>query len=662
MTRTLKPRAAILIALGGICALLVGLARPAVAAPAAEVRRSEAPALAPRPGGPSDPDELTEFLDTFVPAQLEQEHIVGAAVAVVRDGELLAARGYGYADLERRTPVIPDQTLFATGSSGKLFTWAAVLQLAEQGRLDLDADVNTYLGSLEPRVPATFPEPVTLRHLLSHTAGFDNLAGIFAHRPEELVSAELYMAGHMPARVRPPGELAAYSNYGTSLAGVLVEEVTHTPIELYLEQRLFAPLGMGSTTLRQPLPAELAARAATGYTYTDGDFQVAPAHYVRIPAAGASYSTATDMARFLAALLQDGRLGEARIFQEATGRQLRQRLFAHDPRVSGMAYGIAEATLNGQRVLKHNGVIPTSFNSIVALLPEHGVGIYASYNSNGVFAHGEHLLQAFLNHYYPAEPVAPAPLPEAREVAALMAGTYRPSNTFAASFAKLAALLPGTYSDIQLVAMPDGSVSAFGLGPEPLRWVAVAPDVLRLADGRQDSYGDLVFQADEGGRFARLFIQNNAFRAYERVPWYETGGFGAGLLGACGLVFLSAALGWPLAALLRRKALLSPTPRVARAIGWLAGAAAALALLFPPAALLTMPEAISFGATPGLRAALTMPLLAGALLAGSALTALRAWPRLGWGRARGGHYLLVALAGLAYLWLLHIWNLLGFQL
>lgn len=660
MIRSLKPLTAILIVLSAICALLVGLASPAIGAPALAAQEPAVPPRAPGTGGPRDPAELAAFLDRFVPAQLEREHSVGAAVAIVKDGELLAARGYGYADLERRTPVSAEETLFATGSSGKLFTWAAVLQLVEQGRLDLDADVNTYLGSLEPRVPATFPEPVTLRHLLSHTAGFDNLPGIFARSPEELVSAELYMVGHMPARVRPPGELAAYSNYGTSLAGVLVEEVTNTPIELYLEQEVFAPLRMESTTLRQPLPGELAARAATGYTYANGAFQVAPPHYVRLPAAGASYSTVTDMARFLSALLQDGRLGEARIFGEATGRQLRQQLFAHDPRVSGMAYGLAEATLNGQRVLKHNGVIPTSFNSIVALLPEHGVALYASYNSNGTFAHGEHLLQAFLNHYYPAEPVAPTMLPEARQVAVRMAGTYRASNTFAASFAKLTALIPGSgYDDIQLVAAPDGSITTSGIGPEPLRWVPVAPDVLRLADGRQDSYGDLVYHLDAEGRPNQLFIQNNPFRAYERVPWYETGGFSLGLLGACSVVFLSAALGWPLAALFRRKAV---TPSAARAVSWMAGGAAALALLFLPAVLLTVPEAISFGATPGLRAAFALPPLSGALLAGSALVALRAWPRLGWGQVRRGHYLLVVLAGLAYLWLLHSWNLLGLWL
>ncbi|HMQ30225.1 MAG TPA: serine hydrolase domain-containing protein [Chloroflexaceae bacterium] len=663
MNRTPKPLTALLlaklarsaIALGTIGALLVGLSRPALATPS-----PAAPAPTSHPAGPSNPDELTAFLDTFVPAQLEREHIVGAAVAVVKDGELLAARGYGYADLERRTPVIADQTLFATGSSGKLFTWAAVLQQVEQGRLDLDADVNTYLGDLEPRVPATFPERVTLRHLLSHTAGFDNLPGIFARRPEELVSAELYMAGHMPARVRPPGELTAYSNYGTSLAGVLVKEITHTPIERYLEQELFAPLQMQSTTLRQPLPAELAARAATGYTYAGGAFRVAPTYYVRIPAAGASYSTVTDMARFLSALLQDGRLGEARIFGEATGRQMRQQLFTHDPLVSGMAYGLAEAMLNGQRVLKHNGVIPTSFNSIIALFPEHGVGLYASYNSNGTFAHGEHLLQAFVDHYYPAEPVAPAMLPEARQAAAGMAGTYRASNAFAASFAKLTALIPGSgYDDIRLIAAPDGSVTTVGLGPEPLRWVPVAPDVLRLADGRLDSYGDLVFHRDVAGRPARLFIQNNPFRAYERVPWYETGGFSLGLLGACSVVFLSAALGWPIGALFRRRAV---TPAAARAVSWMAGGAAALALLFLPATLLTVPEAISFGATPGLRAALALPVLSAALLAGSALVALRAWPRLSWGRVRRGHYLLVVLAGLAYLWLLQTWNLLGLPL
>lgn len=610
--------------------------------------------------GPRDPAELTQFLDDFFRVQLEQEHIAGAAVVVVRDGAVLAAQGYGYADVERRIPVDPERTVFATGSTGKLFTWIAVMQQVERGALDLDTNVNQYLQGGNLQLPATYPQPVTLRHLLTHTAGFANLAGIYTYDEQDLVPAELYLRAHMPPRVRPPGELAAYSNYGAALASYLVEATRQQPFERYAEEQIFTPLRMESTTLRQPLPTDLAERASLGYHYADGALTVVPDAYIRLSGTGESHATVVDIGHLLIALLQHGQYGEAQLFGEATGRQMLEQLFTHDPRVNGMSYGLAEASINGQRVLKHNGVVPASFNSILALLPAHGVGIYASYNSNGSFAHGEQLLQTFIDHYYPSTQTAPTPLPNAQLVAARMAGTYRASNSFATSYAKLMAVLPGSgYADVTLAAEADGSVTSIGLGPQPLRWVPVAPDVLRRADGRQDQYGDLVFDVDDGGRLTRLYLQNNPFRAYERAPWYATGAASLSLLAGCGVILLSALLSWPLAAPMRRRA--GPVPPAVRRVRLLLGAAAALCLLFLPAFALSVPEAISIGPTLALRAALWLPLLGGALLVLAGWLTVRGWGAAGWGMLARAHTLLVLLAGLSYLWLLWSWNLLGFH-
>lgn len=640
--------------------MLVALLAPAPQATLSFSHAGLTPLTARQELGPRDPAELTQFLDDFFRAQLEQEHIAGAAVVVVRDGAVLATRGYGYADVERHIAVDPERTVFATGSTGKLFTWVAVMQQVEQGALELDTDVNQYLRGRDLRVPATYPQPVTLRHLLSHTAGFDNLAGIYTYDERDLASAEQYLRAHMPPRVRPPGEVAAYSNYGAALASYLVASTQQQPFARYAEKRIFTPLQMASTTLRQPLPADLAERASLGYQYADGALTVVPDAYIRLPGAGESHATVADMGHLLSALLQHGRFGEARLFGEATGQQMLEPLFAHDPRVNGMGYGLAEATLNGQRVLKHNGVVPASFNSIIALLPEQGVGIYGSYNSNGTFAHGEQLLQAFVDHYYPATPVAPTVLPDARAVAARMAGTYRASNSFATSYARLMAVLPGSgYADVTLTAEADGSVTSFGLGPQPLRWLPVAPDVLRRADGRQDQYGDLVVGADDGGRPNRLYLQNNPFRAYERTPWYATGAVSLSVLAGCTLVLLSALIGWPLAALLRRRT--GPAPRAVRQVRLLLGVAAALCLLFLPAFALSVPEAISIGPTFALRAALWLPLLAAPLLLAAGWLTGRGWGTEGWGVLARTHTLLVLLAGLSFLWLLWSWNLLGFR-
>src|SRR3989304_5724684 len=127
--------------------------------------------VATQPLGPTDPREMEAFLDDFITAQLEEDHIPGATVSVVKDGELFFSKGYGFADLETQRPVTADQPLFGIGSASKLFVWTAVMQLAEQGKVDLNADINTYLKDFQ--VPATYDQPITLAHLLTHTAGFE---------------------------------------------------------------------------------------------------------------------------------------------------------------------------------------------------------------------------------------------------------------------------------------------------------------------------------------------------------------------------------------------------------------------------------------------------------------------------------------------------------
>jgi CubicO group peptidase (beta-lactamase class C family) len=185
--------------------------------------------------GPTDPQELEAFIDGVMAAQMEAYHIPGATISVVKDGKLFFAKGYGYADSESRKPVIANETLYRIGSVSKLFTWTAVMQLAEQGKLDLNADVNTYLTDF--KIPDTYPEPITLAHLMTHTAGFEDNYRIDARSADDVKPLGEYLANNMPARVRPPGEFTAYSNHGTALAGYIVEEVSGVSFDDYIEKK-----------------------------------------------------------------------------------------------------------------------------------------------------------------------------------------------------------------------------------------------------------------------------------------------------------------------------------------------------------------------------------------------------------------------------------------
>ena len=224
--------------------------------------------------GPADPAELEAFLDKELGKEMEKHHIAGAAVSVVKDGKLFFAKGYGSADLENGIPVDPEQTGFRIGSVGKLLTWTAVMQLAEQGKLDLDADINTYLDF---RIPDTYPQPITLKDLMTHTAGFEDLYyERLASESNNLLPPREWLVSNMLARVRPPGDIAAYSSYGTALAGYIVARVSGEPYDQYIQEHILNPLGMVHTTAQPSMPPDIHAHTSVGYVYEDGAFKEFP--------------------------------------------------------------------------------------------------------------------------------------------------------------------------------------------------------------------------------------------------------------------------------------------------------------------------------------------------------------------------------------------------
>ncbi|HEX5944192.1 MAG TPA: serine hydrolase domain-containing protein, partial [Anaerolineales bacterium] len=224
--------------------------------------------------GPTDPAELETFLDDYFDSKMAEYHIAGAAIAVVKDGKLFFAKGYGYANIEKGIPVDPEQTIFRIGSVGKTLTWTAVMQLVEQGKLNLDADINAYLDF---RIPDTYPQPVTLKHLMTHTSGFeDRWLESLVSDASELVPVREWLVSNTPGRVRPPGEAAGYSNYNAMLAGYIVARVSGQPYDQYIQEHIFNPLGMGHSTAQSPIPPDLRASTSVGYRYIGGAFQAFP--------------------------------------------------------------------------------------------------------------------------------------------------------------------------------------------------------------------------------------------------------------------------------------------------------------------------------------------------------------------------------------------------
>ncbi|MGD9587573.1 MAG: serine hydrolase [Pyrinomonadaceae bacterium] len=433
-------------------------------------------------------EDLTAFLDGIVPQQLDRENIAGATVSVVKDGKILFAKGYGYSDVKTKAPVSPEKTLFRPGSVSKLFTWTAVMQMHEQGKLDLDRDVNEYIDF---KIPDAFGKPITMRHILTHTPGFEEqIKDLFSTVPTTDLGG--YLKTHIPARIFPPGTTPAYSNYATALAGYVVERISGVPFTQYVDENILKPLGMVNSTFAQPLPDHLAPNMSKGYRLASDD----PLDFEMVSAfpAGSMSSSATDMANFMLAHLQDGKLGEASILKPETTKQMHERLFGLDPAAPGMAHGFYEESQNGMRIIGHGGDT-IAFHSDLHLIPEKGIGFFISYNSlgKGEAPTREMIWTAILDRYFPYTKPAGDPAGAEEEIQKI-AGNYMVSRRSETSFFRLASLL----GQASVVPNADGTISIpalTGSNGQPKRWERIRPMTFRDVNG-QDL---LIFKPDANG-------------------------------------------------------------------------------------------------------------------------------------------------------------------
>jgi CubicO group peptidase (beta-lactamase class C family) len=402
--------AAVLLAL--IAAVLS--ASPVVAAPAA----AGAPRLTA--DQPVPPAELEALVDGVVRRGMERDQVAGVTVSVVQDGKVVLKKGYGYADIDRRRPVDPDRTLFRVGSISKTFTWLMALNAVERGHMSLDAPINSYLPP-KVRVPNEgFTQQISMRNLMTHTPGFEDLPlnGLFLRDPTAIKPLDDYLASRRPARVRPPGEMHAYSNYGAALAGAAVAHAEGQPWQDLLESEILKPAGMDHTTGREPYPARpglpapmpqaLAADLSLAYRWTGAGYAVQPFEYVNGAPAGAISSTAADMARYATLLLNGGKLDGRTLYGPATAATLRTPF---TPLMGGtwLTGGFVEGTMpGGYPVYFHNGA-SIATNASLNLFPAQRLGVFTASNTEGGVGLVQTLGSAIADRFY--GPPTPPPLP-----------------------------------------------------------------------------------------------------------------------------------------------------------------------------------------------------------------------------------------------------------
>lgn len=533
---------------GWVGAVLAGLI--ATSAAIAQPSSAPSPTPAPTPSATRLPAALTRadleaFLDGYVPLALARADAAGAVVAVVKDGQPLLVKGYGLADVQagRR---MTGNTVIRPGSVTKLFTWTAVMQLVEQGRIDLDQDINAYLDF---KIPARADGPITMRRLMTHTPGFEEtVQGLLFSDPGDMESLEVTLKRWTPTRIFAAGSTPAYSNYGAALAGYIVQRVSGEPYEAYVERHILKPLGMQRSTMSQPLPAAL--RSMMSQSYQLASRPAKPFELISQPPAGALSSTAEDMARFMIAHLEDEK-GAGHLLRPQTARLMHAPAGPALGPLNRMTLGFFQGDLNGRRMIGHGG--DTMWHhSELSLFLDDGVGLYFGMNSAGqgdsAVQVRTDLLQAFADRYLPGPQASgKVDLATARSHAAALAGVYENSRGSRSNF--MAAL--GLVGQVKVIAQADGSivVPAFrSLDGQPRRWREIAPYVWKDVNGPWR----LAAETRDGAVTRFSMDQISPIMVMQPVPWQRSSAWLApALAAAVATLALTLAL-WPIAALARR--------------------------------------------------------------------------------------------------------------
>jgi CubicO group peptidase (beta-lactamase class C family) len=612
-------------------------------------------AAEPPPGAFSH-ERLEPVVDGIMAGLFQAHHLAGSVVTIVKDGQILFAKGYGYADLEARRPVDPATSLFRIASVSKLFTWTAVMQLVEDGKLQLNRDVNEYLSQV--KVPATYQDPVTLAALMTHTAGFeDRVLGLVTSVPAKAVPFGQILEEGLPSRVRPPGRVPAYSNYGAALAALVVQDASGMPWSQVIQTRILDPLEMTHTFVVQPPPADASGDLSQGYSFVNGALARQPFEFVPLLPAGGMSATGDDIAHFMLAHLNLGQYDGHRILEESTARQMEAPLYRPDPRIPGLAHGFFLTRRDGQLIVGHLGDL-RCFHSALALVPSRRLGVFISFNSEEGDRARDEFIDALFDYAFPqdeAEPIPPDP--GAEERAASLTGVYRSTRRPVTTVDRFVEVM----RYVTVSNLGGGRLKTTGAGESPRQWYEVEPYFYREHHG-QDT---LLFQMDSEDAPARAFFSKVPFFAFERMRWYQEPGFQLTLLAVEVLVFLTT-LVFPF---IRRYVERSGDRMLARrepdhpVVRALASSLSLVDLSFLVGLILVFrdPGVVLAGVPPGLSVVLILPLIGGVLTVMLLVVTFFAWRGGYWYWTARLHFSLVTVAALLFLWQASYWNLLGWQ-
>jgi CubicO group peptidase (beta-lactamase class C family) len=603
--------------------------------------------------------DLESFFDGIVPLQLERSDVAGASVLVMQNGQVLLQKGYGYADLKTRKPVDPAATLFRLASISKLFTWTSVMQLVEQGKLDLDTDVNRYLDF---QIRPAFSKPITLRNLMTHTGGFEEEGrDVIVTNPKQAVPLRDFLIRNQQERLFVPGTVPAYSNYGVGIAGYIVQRVSGQPFEEYVEQHVFLPLKMMHSTFYQPPPASLRRLPSEGYSTDTEKPPIGFEIFSPVPAGGVS-STATDMGRFAQALLNGGELDGNRILKPETLQAMWTPQFRSSDQMPPICMGFYETWRNDLHWIGHEGDL-VAFHSLFMLEPSRKLMLFISYNSAGG---GEkprpEMIDMFTDRYFPGHGTQSFVSLPRKELTSIE-GVYQSTRREDSTKLKLLSLLSQRVATVDKQgALHLGDIK--DLRDHPIKWKPIGKDLWQEIDGQHRVFAI----RDPGQKIVRIAYDFPGVQL-QRVPWYEHKGPVLTAVAASLLVLLAVVVA-PLIRQGRRvfmghRPLPAPQPGT-RWLPWTTQVGSLVWIILFSAlgiGLVTLGSSDAMPPTSAWDKYLVLMNFVTALALGLSLwavfSAIRAWSRTGLRRITRVKYSLVAVACLMLSWFSIHWHFIG---
>ncbi|WP_175412981.1 serine hydrolase domain-containing protein [Clostridium sp. AWRP] len=606
-------------------------------------------------------DDMKVFMDNTFQKKMKEQHVPGAVITVVKDGKVIFSKGYGYADLENKVPVTPDKTLVRIASVSKLFTYTAMMQLSEQGKVDLKADVNKYLKGYT--LKNKYSNPVTVEELLTHTSGIDdNRIADLSKDKRDLLPMNDFLKKHLPKVIREPGTVINYSSYDAALAGGIVEQVSGKPLNNFIKDNIFKPLKMSNSTLNRDMnPKGLEC----GYNYENDKIVKAELlkGYFNNYAVGGIISTSEDMAKFMIAQLNNGAYRDKRILQESTAIDMHSQHATFDKRLPGMAYGFNEKYIKGYRAIEHPGYSPDNIYSDMTLFPDENLGVFISINQ-GMNNLPDEIVSEMVAKYFPKKEEAKNKKPYYTSKSNLkdFIGTYRFSENPVSTFHKGDAFPEG--EDVT-VSLKDGKALTL-TGKDVFvgnKYSTTLKEIEPLVFKRDDTGEYVVFKKDKNGQIYYLAQQQDSWHGtYEKLKWYELSIVQIGVTLFSLIIFLIViifSIGRIIYNTIKKKN--GETNPLKKTNFYMTFVISLLNITFFIAALFVLGEPTRYGISVGAKLLLCVPILSLILNLLFLVFIVMDWMKKNSKLHTRLYYLIVALTGILYMWFLNYWNLFGFK-